>query len=220
MITIDLIQESIDVTGYQNVLAKSIAVPITLILALAIAVAIAFSYNARSSNSRDNREYYEPGDITGAFLQLLFILSASLIIVSIPMLFLSTKIESTPRGENTFFDRISYVAYDTSINEPKSKTSKEDFHDDIKEAINEKKDDLEKYGLDSDTCESHKRSIRDVSLLCGGDSFKYVHTATHDIHIAVGNTTEFSRDSMPRNHIEVKDGEELFWASLVIIKIE
>lgn len=53
-------------------------------------------------------------------------------------------------------------------------------------------------------------------MLCGGDSVTDVHTLSHDIHIAVGNTTEISKDSIPHDHVEVKDGEELFWASLVI----
>ena len=45
-------------------------------------------------------------------------------------------------------------------------------------------------------------------MLCGGDSVTDVHTLSHDIHIAVGNTTEISKDSIPHDHVEVKDGEE------------
>lgn len=216
MITIDLLQESIDVTGYQNVLATSVAAPVVIILALAMTVVTVYAYDALASRARSNKEYYEPGDVASGCITVFFTLAAALTLASILMIFLGVKIEDTPHGDNSFFDRISYVTYDTDPYEPKHKTLKEDFHDEIKEAINAKKSDLEKYGLDSDACESHKRSTNDVSMLCGGNSVTDVHTLSHDIHIAVGNTTEISKDSIPHNHVEVKDGEELFWASLVI----
>ena len=217
MITIDLIQESIDVTGYQNILANSVSVPVVIVLAIVMTAVMMLLYGAHES--RSHKEYYEPGDIGGGCITLFFIFSAALAIASIPMLFLSVKIGGTPHGDNSFFDRISYVAYyDAATYGSKHKILKDDFNDDIKEAINDKKDDLEKYGLDSDTCESHKRSTTEVSVLCGGDAIKDVNTLSHNIHIAIGNTTEISKDNMPRNHVDVKDGEELFWASLVIKK--
>ena len=43
MITIDLLQESIDVTGYQNVLATSVAAPVVIILALAMTVVTVYA---------------------------------------------------------------------------------------------------------------------------------------------------------------------------------
>lgn len=216
MLTIDLIQESVDVTGYQNILADSIAIPIVLVLALAMTVIITYLHNAYVSEKSADRGYYEPGDASVGCITMLFTLAGSILVFSIPAVILGTHIENVPRGDNSFYDRISYVAYDTAPFESKHKTLKEDFHDEIKEEINEKKNDLEKYGLDSDACESHKRSTTDVSMLCGGDSVTDVRTLSHNIHIAIGNTTERSKDNMPRNHVEVKDGEELFWASLVI----
>lgn len=61
MITIDLIQESIDVTGYQNVLANSVAVPVVIVLAIVMMAVMMLLYGAHSS--RSHKEYYEPGDI-------------------------------------------------------------------------------------------------------------------------------------------------------------
>lgn len=214
MITIDLIQESIDVTGYQNVLANSVTVPVVIVLAIVMMAVIMLLHGARESQS--HKEYYEPGDVASDCVTFFFIFAAALALAAIPMMFLNAKIGDAPRGDNSFFDRISYVAYDTAPYESKHKLLKEDFNDDIKEAINDKKDDLEKCGLDSDTCESHKRSTTEVSVLCGGDAIKDVNTLSHNIHIAIGNTTEISKDNMPRNHVDVKVGEELFWASLVI----
>ena len=216
MITIDLLQESIDVTGYQNILATSVAAPVVIILALAMTVATVYAHDALASRARANKEYYEPGDVASGCITVFFAMAAALTLASIPMIFLSVKIGNTPRGDNSFFDRISYVAYDTTPYESKHKTLKDDFNDELKEAINDKKDDLEKYGLDDDACESHKRSTNEVSVLCGGDAIKDVNTLSHNIHIAIGNTTEISKDNMPRNHIDVKDEEELFWSSLVI----
>ena len=220
MITIDLIQESIDVTGYQNVLANSVAVPFVIVLALVMTVVTVYAHDALASRSRSRKEYYEPGDVASGCITVFFTLATGLTLALIPMIFLGVKIGDTPRGDNSFFDRISYVAYYTDLYESKHKTLKEDFHDDIKDAIDDKKDDLEKYGLDDDACESHKRSTTEVSVLGRGDAIKDVNTMSHNIHIAIGNTTEISKDNMPRNHIDVKGGEELFWAALVINRNE
>lgn len=216
MITINLMQESVDVTCYQNILANSVVIPTVLILGLAVTLAISLIRDTRRKTSHN--EYYrdELGNVADGCVSVFFMLLVSIGVLLIPVQFLSVKITDTPHGDNAFFDRVSYVAYDTAPAESKHRTLKEDFHDKIKEAINNKKSDLEKYGLDSDACESHKRSTNDVSMLCGGDSLTDVHTLSHDIHIAVGNTTEINKDSIPHNHVEVKDGEELFWASLVI----
>lgn len=216
MITIDLIQESVDVTGYQNILANSVVIPTVLILGLAVTLAISLIRDARRKTSHN--EYYrdELGDVADGCVSVFFMLLVSICVLLIPVQFLSVKIADTPHGDNAFFDRVSYVAYDTAPTESKHKTLKDDFNDELKEAINDKKDDLEKYGLDDDVCESHKRSTNEVSVLCGGDAIKDVNTLSHNIHIAIGNTTEISKDNMPRNHIDVKDGEELFWSSLVI----
>lgn len=219
MITINLMQESVDVTGYQNVLAKAVVVPAVLILGLTLTIAVSIIRNARRE-SPYNDTYYDELDeaACGCFTALCMFL-VSIGILLIPVQLLSNKIADTPRGDNAFFDRISYVAYETR-GEANYRTLSDDMRDKLKEEISKKRDDLEKYGLNSDACESHKMSTSYVSVLCGGDYIKDVHTETHDLRIVTGNTTEIIKDNMPRNHIEVKDGEELFWVSVVANKYE
>ena len=219
MITINLIQESVDVTGYQNVLAKAVVIPTVLILGLIMTIAVSIIRNARRKPSYDDIYYDELSEAADGCFMGLFILAAFIGILLIPFQLLSNKITDTPRGDNAFFDRISYVAYETQ-GEANYRTLSDDMRDKIKEEISKKRDDLEKYGLNSDACESHKMSTNDVSVLCGGDSIKDVHTETHDLRIAIGNTTGIIKDNMPRNHIEVKDGEELFWVSVVANEYE
>lgn len=214
MITIDLIQESVDVTGYQNVLAKAVVVPTVLILGLTLTIVVSIIRNARRKPSHNDIYYDELGEAADGCVTALFMLAAFIGVLLIPVQLLSNKIADTPRGDNAFFDRISYVAYETQ-SEANYRTLSDDMRDKIKEELSNKRNDLEKYGLNSDVCESHKRSASDVSVLCGGDSIKDVHTETHDIRIVTGSTTGIIKDNMPRNHIEVKDGEELFWASVV-----
>mgnify|MGYP006966234485 FL=1 len=63
MITINLMQESVDVTGYQNVLAKAVVVPTVLILGLTLTIAVSIIRNARRK-SPYNDTYYDELDLS------------------------------------------------------------------------------------------------------------------------------------------------------------